>query len=174
MQFLADRGLKRELRAKWQKFRPAEVAREALKISPGGSKKSLVKLVKAAVVEEVNSSCLDHLRSFERQGQLSRCTSPSCAHIWSRVVWTLPEEQLKFGINAAVDVLPHNANLCLWKKKGKSILSPLPQKPVPPTSPQQLPCGEGCLEVQCTARLDPEFNLRYCSLAHPINIFSHC
>ena len=69
------------------------------------------------MVEEVTSSRLDHLQSLERQGQLSRCTSPSCAPIWSRVIRSLPEEQLKLAINAAVDVLPDNANLCLWKKR---------------------------------------------------------
>ena len=57
---LADCGLKRELRATWQKFRPTTVARQALKISPGESKKSLVKIAKAAVGEKVNSSSLDH------------------------------------------------------------------------------------------------------------------
>ena len=53
--------------------------------------------------EEANSSRLDNLQSLERQGQLSRCTSPSCAPIWSRAVLALPEDQLKFAINAAVD-----------------------------------------------------------------------
>ena len=47
---------------------------------------------------------------------MSRCTSPSCAHVWSRVVQALLEEQMKFALNAAVDVLPHNVNLHLWKK----------------------------------------------------------
>ena len=32
-------------------------------------------------------------------------------------VLDLPEDQLKFAINTAVDVLPHNANLYLWKKR---------------------------------------------------------
>ena len=48
VRFLADRGLKRELRAKRQKFRPAEVAREALKISPGG---------KQEIFREICKSC---------------------------------------------------------------------------------------------------------------------
>jgi hypothetical protein len=89
-------------------------AREALKISPGCSRKALANSAKALVTEEVNSSRLDNLQSLERQGQLSR---PSCAPIWSRAVLALPEDQLKFAINAAVDVLPHNANLYLWKKR---------------------------------------------------------
>ena len=85
-----------------------------MKISPGCSRKALIKSAKVLVTEEVNSSCFDNLLSLERQGQLSRCTNPSCAPIWSRA---LPEDQLRFTINAAVNVLPHNANLYLWKKR---------------------------------------------------------
>ena len=117
MRFLAERGLKQELSLARKKFRPAMEAREALKISPGCSRKALTKSAKALVTEEVNSSCFDNLQSLERQGQLSKCTNPSCAPIWSRAVLALPEDQLKFAINAAVDVLPHNANLYLWKKR---------------------------------------------------------
>ena len=116
VRFLAERGLKQELSLARKKFRPAMEAREALKISPGCSRKALTKSAKALVTEEVNSSCFDNLQSLERQGQLSRCTNPSCAPIWSRAVLALPEDQLKFAINAAVDVLPHNANLYLCKK----------------------------------------------------------
>ena len=90
---------------------------EALTIIPGCSRKALTKSAKALVTEEVNSSHFDNLQSLERQGQLSRCTNPSCAPIWSRAVLALPEDQLKFAINAAGDVLPHNANLYLWKKR---------------------------------------------------------
>jgi hypothetical protein len=107
VRFLADRGLKRELSLARKKFRPAKRAREALVINPGGNSKSLMKTAKAAVSEEVNSSLLDHLQSLEKQGQMSRCTSPSCAPVWSRVVQALPEEQMKFALNAAVDDLPH-------------------------------------------------------------------
>ena len=108
VQFLADCGLKRELSLARKKFRPAKQAREALVTNPGENSKSLIKTAKAAVSEEVNASLLDHLQSLEKQGQMSRCTSPSCAPVWSRVVQALPEEQMKFALNAAVDVLPHN------------------------------------------------------------------
>ena len=40
VRFLADRGLRREQHFTRRKFRPAEVAREALSVSPGGSRKS--------------------------------------------------------------------------------------------------------------------------------------
>ena len=120
VRFLAERGLKNELSLARKKFRPAVEAREALKISPGCSRKALTKSAKALVSEEVNSSRLDNLQGLERQGQLSRCTSPSYAPIWSRAVLALPEDQLKFAINAAVDVLPHNSNLYLWRKRKDS------------------------------------------------------
>ena len=105
VQFLVDCGLKLELSLARKKFRPAKQAREALVINPpGGNSKSLMKTVKAVVSEEVNSSLLDHLQSLEKQGQMNRCTSPSCAPVWSRVVQALPEEQMKFALNAAIDV----------------------------------------------------------------------
>ena len=46
-------------------------------------------------------------------GQMMRTASPDDACLWSKVVQSLPAEQM----NAAVDTLPHNANLHLWKKK---------------------------------------------------------
>ena len=33
------------------------------------------------------------------------------------MVKALPEEQMKFALNAVLDVLPHNSNLHLWQKK---------------------------------------------------------
>ena len=48
---------------------------------------------------------------------MSRCMDQECARVWSAVVKALPEEQMKFSLNAALDVLPHNHNLHLWKKK---------------------------------------------------------
>ena len=46
-----------------------------------------------------------------------REVTPDGAYIWSKAVQTLPAEQMKFALNSAVDMLPHNANLHLWKKK---------------------------------------------------------
>ena len=57
------------------------------------------------------------MKSLERQGHMSRCTAPKATLIWSTVVQALPDEQMKFALNAAVDILPHNANLHLWKKR---------------------------------------------------------
>ena len=74
VRFLADRGLQREQHLTRRKFRPAEVAREALSVSPGGSRKSLVRISKVLVSEEVNSALISDLQGLQRQGQMSRRT----------------------------------------------------------------------------------------------------
>ena len=48
---------------------------------------------------------------------MSGCMDTECASVWSAVLKALPEEQVKFSLNAALDVLPHNDNLHIWKKK---------------------------------------------------------
>ena len=48
---------------------------------------------------------------------MMRKVTPDGTYIWSKAVQTLPVEYMKFALNAAVDMLPHNANLHLWKKK---------------------------------------------------------
>ena len=62
-------------------------------------------------------SVLEKLQRLESQGQMSRCLDVRCARVWSVVVQSLPEEQMKFTLNAALDVLPHNNNLHQWKKR---------------------------------------------------------
>ena len=117
VRFLADKKLKHDLIRSKQKFRPAIVAREVLEVRPGGGRKALAKAAKVLVAEETNSGLLDHWQSLERQGHTSRCMDQECAHVWAAVVKAVPEEQMKFALNAALDVLLHNSNLHLWKKK---------------------------------------------------------
>ena len=57
------------------------------------------------------------MKSLEKQGHMMREVIPDVAYIWSKTVQTLQTEQMKFALNAAVNMLPHNANLHLWKKK---------------------------------------------------------
>ena len=44
-------------------------------------------------------------------------TTANPATIWAKTIQALPQQQMKFALNAALDTLPHNANLHLWKKK---------------------------------------------------------
>ena len=40
-----------------------------------------------------------------------------CVPIWLKVVGSVSDEEMKFSLNVAVDVLPHNENLHLWNKR---------------------------------------------------------
>ena len=73
-----------------------------------------MKMAKGMVKDDVN---LESLHSLKRQGQMSRCISPQGASAWSTALQSLLDEQMKFALNAAVDALPHNANLHLWRKR---------------------------------------------------------
>ena len=57
------------------------------------------------------------LQTLSKEGHFSRLLTPQAAEIWAKAVESLPDEILKFALNAALDTLPHNANLHLWKKK---------------------------------------------------------
>ena len=45
------------------------------------------------------------------------------AEAWTSVVLSLSERIFKFALNSTTDTLPHNKNLCLWKKlKSPSVV----------------------------------------------------
>ena len=46
-----------------------------------------------------------------------RIVSIDAANIWGRGLVQLSDDQRKFALNAALDTLPHNANLHLWKQR---------------------------------------------------------
>ena len=48
---------------------------------------------------------------------MSQCSSPDSAKIWAKALEGAKDEHLRFALNSAVDTLPHNANLFLWKKR---------------------------------------------------------
>ena len=68
--------------------------------------------------EAVNN--LSDLQNLEKQGHISRCTSPDAAKVWATALEGLCDEYFKFVLNSAVDTLPHKVNLYLWKKHNNS------------------------------------------------------
>ena len=118
---LAERNLKQELSLSRKKFRPATMVRYVLSAIPDSNRKSLCKVAKAITSESGNSTMLENLHSLERQGHMSRNLDPHCASPWATAVLSRPEEEMKFAINAALDTLPYNNNLHLWKKRKDSI-----------------------------------------------------
>ena len=50
-----------------------------------------------------------------------RNTSSDASEVWGKALMLLLDEERKFALNSALDTLPHNANLLLWKKRGDNI-----------------------------------------------------
>ena len=84
---------------------------------PGANRKALLKRAKAQVSEFDSEARLEYARSLPHQGQLLRSTEDKAAGIWSSAVLQLPPQVLSFSLNAAQDMLPHNANLALWRRR---------------------------------------------------------
>ena len=115
---MAERAMQRDLTLKRPKFRPNVVVNEVMVGDPDFTRKSLSNGAKALVDEEANEKIRDRLLSLEKEGQMFRNTSSDAANVWASVLVYLPDELMKFALNSAVDTLPHNANLHLWKKRG--------------------------------------------------------
>ena len=111
---LAEKGLQHDLMLSRKKFKASVVVRHTLAEDPNWNRKSLVSGAKRAIYP-AGRWCEEGERAEKPReaGQMMRTASPDDACLWSKVVQSLPAEQT----NAAVDTLPHNANLHLWKKK---------------------------------------------------------
>ena len=120
VRYVAEKHLQNEARCIRKAFRPAVEVREAMKEDPGANRKSLMKRVKARVLETDNEIRVTTLLSQQRQGHMFRSFTPDFIDIWAKVVQALPPDEQRFSLNAAVDTLPHNYNLYLWKKKPSS------------------------------------------------------
>ena len=118
---LAEKGLQAEVQRVRQKFKPAVVVRDVLQDDPGCSRRVLRCAARKRVQEAEDSRRRDHLLSLGRQGQMLGSADADASSLWAGVLHTLPPETTKFALNAAVDMLPHNANLLLWRKKDTDI-----------------------------------------------------
>ena len=96
--------------------KPMCAARDVIQCDPGANKRTLVRRVKAYIMERETAKRLECAKSRKHQGQLLHETEDDAAGIWSSAVLQLPSQVLRFSMNAAQDTLPHNANLSLWKK----------------------------------------------------------
>ena len=148
---MAEQHLQSEERSIRKNFRPAMEAREAMREDPGGSRKGLVKRAKTRIVKSDNETRVATLLNQQRQGHMMRSSSPDFTDIWPKVVQALPPDEQRFSLNATVDILPHNYNLCVWKRK---------------TSPYCPLCGEQqtlihVLNCCCVARDLRRYNQRH-------------
>ena len=98
------------------KFRASKEVREVMFLDPDLSGKWLAMVAKQFVREQENDQKLSSLQQFRKQGHMSRCSSSDGAKVWAKVLDTAPDNNLKFALKSAVDTLPHNVNLLLWRK----------------------------------------------------------
>ena len=112
----AEEDLKCELTMRRKKFLPAVVARQALVEDPGHSCAALLAAAKRQVKSDDVTTHLAELACLEKQGHMLGAAPTDAATIWSKAVQALPQNTLKFALNASLDTLPHNNTLHLWKK----------------------------------------------------------
>ena len=88
---------------------------------PDFSRRSLAAATKLLVSEDDNDRQLNSLQQLGKQGYMSHCSSPEGVKIWAKALKGELDEHLKFALNSAVDTLPHNANILLWKKRNDDL-----------------------------------------------------
>lgn len=114
---MAEKALQKDFSLSRPKFRASREVREAMTHNPDFTRKSLRETVKHHINQQEDSHLLVSLQSLEKQGHMSRCSSPDGANVWAKALEGVKDEHLKFALNSAVDTLSHNANLQLWKKR---------------------------------------------------------
>ena len=122
VRLMAERALQKDLSLSRQKFKASREVREIMIHNPDFTRKSLATASKLLVSEADDDHHLNSLQQLEKQGHMSRCSSPEGAKVWAKALEGLGDEHLKFALNSAVDTLPHNANLFLWKKRDSGLL----------------------------------------------------
>ena len=117
VRLMAEKALQKDLSLSRVKFKASQEVREVMIHNPDFSRKSLAAATKLLVSEDVEDRHFHSLQQLEKQGHMSRCSSPEGARIWAKALERAKDEHLKFPLNSAVDTLPHNANLFLWRKR---------------------------------------------------------
>ena len=118
---LAKNQADKEALSKRSKFGPYKLASDLVSTSESSNKKDIVKSAKGNVMEEDRLMRYNHTTSLEHHGSIYKNIDDDAANLWATTIWSLKSPIFKFALNAAQDVLPHNKNLHLWKKKSSSL-----------------------------------------------------
>lgn len=117
---IAERHLQNEVQGKRRKFQPAVLVQQVWVEDPGRSGRSLAAAAKRVVSQEEEDGMTGHLHSLPRQGDMPRRFADRIASLWSRSISQLPQEPMKFAMNATLEFLPTNSNLYQWGRKSYS------------------------------------------------------
>ena len=97
-------------------FQPHQEAVGVMEGDPGAPRNRVISHVKAKIQVEDTASRMAHTTSLPVQGLTVREVEGSAAQNWSTAIFSLPEWVFKFALNAIMDTLSPNSNLCRWKK----------------------------------------------------------
>ena len=114
---LAKNQAVKEALGKRSKFGPFKKAAEMVSMVDNSNKKIIVRAAKFDVMEEDRLMRYDHTTSLDHHGSIYKSIDEDAANVWANTIWSLKSSIFKFALNAFQDVLPHNKNLHLWKKK---------------------------------------------------------
>ena len=95
-------------------FAPSSFVYSATSHHPEYTKRQLKSHVKRAVSDPDHATRKSHLLGLSVQGKLFQ--RDDNYSYWSDAVSSLPDREMKFAYNAAIDTLPTNVNLVLWYK----------------------------------------------------------
>ena len=98
-----------------KKFLAAVEANQVVSQHPELSRKQISKHAATEVFEADTQAHLHHARSLQREKDLIQQENKADDQ-WTVATTKLPENIFAFGMKAITDTLPHNSNLCLWKK----------------------------------------------------------
>ena len=118
---LAEIELHQNLSLSRREFKVSVAVQEVMMMDPDFTR-SLTARAKGYVQAADDVDRLDNLQRLEKEGQMSRVSTLQAAEIWAKAVEILPDEIMTFSLNSAVDTLPHNANLHLWKQSSSCPL----------------------------------------------------
>ena len=120
VRLIAEENLKSEMASKRKKFCPAMVVQEAMKDDSSRTRRAFQIASMRKVKMDEDESQLENLKGLPQQGQMMRIATPEAASTWAKSIQSLPQHVFKFALNVTRDVLPHNSNLHLWKKRSSS------------------------------------------------------
>ena len=112
----ATKLLQKEKQADWKKLKPLNFTQKTFTTIPEASRGRLVRTAKKDVEKEDIQKRLAHAATLKVQVKFTALLCEESALVWSRAIQSSPSSLLKSTLNAAQDVLPHNANLALWRK----------------------------------------------------------
>ena len=100
---LVKRELHQNLSLSRRKFKASVAVQEVMMLDPDFTRRSLTARVKGYVQAADDVDRLDNLQRLEKEGQMSRLSTPQAAEIWAKAVERLPDEIMRFSLNSAVD-----------------------------------------------------------------------